>query len=470
MVAGAASHATAAVSGAATPALVTTTGEQAAHPGQEMCSFVKSPQPPSPSSSRPANLSLLTQSSSKSLLLETEGSVCSSPQDSPLNSPSRNSMEKDPSVTFHFASGESFVDSLVKSKEKHFIRVGKVYKKGFWNTAWQLRYLALTQDKLEWYADQPSFCRGDKMKSSLDLAADTQCTLEEGSNSQFPCEGKDVLGGFNVQSNSRCYYFCAPNAPAWVAAINSVVKKTLKPPSVGHQFYAILKRGDDPRQDLGVLRLFAVFNVMWARESVCGEFGLPVVALTYNVMPIQVDMELIQFVDNLVPLRHILQYAGQFCERGLHRLITTAAGAFTAAFVLGIRDRHDENIVICKDDGSLFNIDFGNILGDTPSIDTSEFAITNNFKEVVGNLWEPFVDLCVEAFLALRKHFSMVVGLAYVMLSAMHTCADVTSFVRKQLRMDVSEEVAIADLRRLIRPAKRTQAKNVIHAVAQGLK
>jgi len=147
-VVGALSHATASVSGATTSTL-TLVPEQATQPGQEMCSFVKSPSvanaPPSPSSSaRPANLSLFTQSSSGSLL-EAENSQCSSPQGSPLASPSGSSLDKEPSVSFHFASEGTFVDSLVKSKEKYFIRVGKVYKKGFWNTAWQLRYLALTQ-------------------------------------------------------------------------------------------------------------------------------------------------------------------------------------------------------------------------------------------------------------------------------------------------------------------------------------
>ena len=44
-----------------------------------------------------------------------------------------------------------------------------------------------------------------------------------------------------------------------------------------------------------------------------------------------------------------------------HRLIASSAGSFIGSFVCGIRDRHDDNILIDTAECVLFHIDYGYI-------------------------------------------------------------------------------------------------------------
>lgn len=69
----------------------------------------------------------------------------------------------------------------------------------------------------------------------------------------------------------------------------------------------------------------------------------------------------VQFIRDCIPLNQITQ----LIKDGSHeqtRMINTAAGGTIAAFVLGIKDRHDDNTLIGPD-GCMFQIDFSYMLG-----------------------------------------------------------------------------------------------------------
>ena len=76
------------------------------------------------------------------------------------------------------------------------------------------------------------------------------------------------------------------------------------------------------------------------------------------------------------------------------RLVASAAASYVSAHVLGVRDRHSDNILVAAD-GTIFHIDFGHILGDGPAaLDAGSFATTPAFKSVLdaAGRWADFVD------------------------------------------------------------------------------
>ena len=56
------------------------------------------------------------------------------------------------------------------------------------------------------------------------------------------------------------------------------------------------------------------------------------------------------------------------------KLVASAAASYIAAYVLGLKDRHYDNILLIPTEGTLFHIDFGFIFGMSPSLDTVSFS------------------------------------------------------------------------------------------------
>ena len=105
--------------------------------------------------------------------------------------------------------------------------------------------------------------------------------------------------------------------------------------------------------------------------------------------------------------------------------LVSCAGYCVATFVLGIGDRHNDNIMM-KRTGELFHIDFGHFLGNFKwkygiKRERAPFVFTPAFAAILGGegteMYRRFEDVCVEAFLILRKNSSLLVTLFSLMVS-----------------------------------------------------
>eukprot|EP00750_Incisomonas_marina_P002130 INCI12098.2.p1 GENE.INCI12098.2~~INCI12098.2.p1 ORF type:complete len:1002 (-),score=222.26 INCI12098.2:442-3222(-) len=133
--------------------------------------------------------------------------------------------------------------------------------------------------------------------------------------------------------------------------------------------------------------------------------------------------------------------------RQLHKILESPRHAFVlenfkkscAAFcvasnILGIGDRHPSNLML-RDDGNYLHIDFGHFLGNFKKKfgikrETAPFVFTHQFAAVLGGSkrnsdgtyvskhYQDFVDLCKKAFVAVRRHSSLLISLFNLMVAS----------------------------------------------------
>lgn len=160
--------------------------------------------------------------------------------------------------------------------------------------------------------------------------------------------------------------------PLWLVFDNSDVH--------GDDIHIIFKSGDDLRQDMLTLQMFRIMDKMWKEE------GLDLRMTPYHCISLDQRLGLIQVVLNAETIANIQKEKGMFTATSAFRkgsllawlkdynpteaalnkateeFMYSCAGYCVATYVLGIADRHSDNIMI-RTNGQLFHIDFGHILG-----------------------------------------------------------------------------------------------------------
>ena len=189
------------------------------------------------------------------------------------------------------------------------------------------------------------------------------------------------------------------------------------------------------------------------------------------------------FFDALLIGTNFFQLPEETIRKSVEEFVSSCAGSCVASYVLGIGDRHNDNIMVHRS-GRLFHIDFGHILGrkkqkfginrervplilpasfmyivnkDFESTDTSNPSYRKNFKY--------FQDLCVKAFKVLRDNVDMVCNMLYAMKNAgmpeLKSLSDV-NYVRETLFFgDSSEEAEKKFIQKINESIKSSWTTNV---------
>lgn len=153
-------------------------------------------------------------------------------------------------------------------------------------------------------------------------------------------------------------------------------------------------------------------NKRWQQRSleVC---GIRVEAITYRIIPLGSQVGLVE----AVPESSTMYDLGQGCPRNerhlrvlrklredprcLDKLAATTVGYLTMCYALGIRDGHDDNLML-RSDGAFFRIDFGFAFGKTPEIDTPAVFVPHAVAYALGEQrWAEVIDACGPALEAL---------------------------------------------------------------------
>jgi hypothetical protein len=180
----------------------------------------------------------------------------------------------------------------------------------------------------------------------------------------------------------------------------------------------ILFKKESIMNDVIVLNLMTICDII-LKETVHENFD----AIIYPVMPLTSDSGMIELVDNSVTvhdilnskktiLQHILEtnedkIIGHVIDKYMFSLVSYTLHSY----FIGLGDRHLQNIMI-TDEGSIFHIDFGFILGkDSHPITFGDIKLNTGMLDVLGGQdsikYEAYLELCADGVIILRKYFNI---------------------------------------------------------------
>jgi len=154
----------------------------------------------------------------------------------------------------------------------------------------------------------------------------------------------------------------------------------------------------------------------------------------------------------------------------------SAAAACVATYVMGIGDRHADNIMVTTD-GRLFHIDFGHILGHFKykmgfKRERSAFVWTPQMAAVLdaphGPAYARFLQYGCRAFCILRRHSALLVTLFNLMVGCglpELQVAEEISWLRTALALDKTEAEAADLWPKLVEQCLNTRSRQIDDAI-----
>lgn len=236
----------------------------------------------------------------------------------------------------------------------------------------------------------------------------------------FPLNPKVLITGIDA---SKTILFKSALAPA------RIVFKTAnkKQPT----YSVILKIGDDLRQDQLVVQMINLMNQTLKQDNL--DLNLTpynVIALTTNTggqpagfiecIPDATGLaDIFKDYDSSV-LKYLTDTKYKNSSDRMDKYIKSCAGYCIITYLLGIGDRHFDNLMMTKD-GKIFHIDFGFILGRDPKPFPPPMKLSKEMMEpmVPGSAYhKQFKNYCFTAFLSLRRQSNLFLSIMQLMQSS----------------------------------------------------
>ncbi|KAI0980476.1 hypothetical protein GJ496_002882 [Pomphorhynchus laevis] len=374
------------------------------------------------------------------------------------------------------------------------------------NDPWLFRYLLLAQAM--YVVSSSVMIDQFKRENSLIVDLDNLCTQLKSDSSLIHVEVEKLSAklskapvrlplkfSFSANSidSSKCRIFNSLRSPVKLSFVcNS------KSDSTAFKVYdAIYKIGDDITQDIVVLQLIRIMDMIWQAG------GLDLKLLVFNCVQTGNKRGIIEVVTEAYSLREIQTRFGltgsfktraiddwlQFnnpnatdYDKAVQNFTLSCAAYCVATFVLGVGDRHNDNILLRKS-GHIVHIDFGKYLGNSEKFgnfkrDRTAFVFTTDMAYVIfgknqsSKRYQSFVNTCSRAFNLLRRNSNILLTLLVMLQDTGIAGINATGvqFVKDILRPDETDEESSNRFTTFLEnslQSRWTQINFFIHNVAQ---
>ncbi|XP_064535699.1 uncharacterized protein fwd [Drosophila montana] len=225
---------------------------------------------------------------------------------------------------------------------------------------------------------------------------------------------------------------------------------------------AIVKCGDDLRQELMATQLLQMFKIIWEEEHV------DLWVRPYKIICLSNDSGLIEPILNTVSLHQIKKNSnkslrdyfideygaptGDSFRQAQKNFVQSCAAYCLISYLLQVKDRHNGNILF-HSDGHIIHIDFGFILSISPKnlgFEQSPFKLTHEFVDVMGGTgsvhWREFNRLLLVGMMSSRKHMDRIINFVEIMRSNAQLpcfkngCSGTVQNLRKRFHMNLTEQ------------------------------
>ena len=322
------------------------------------------------------------------------------------------------------------------------------------------------------------------------LAAKGLCgdNLIMGVHATLPLDPRVIVAGIDP---NRCSIFKSALSPIKLAF--KTLDRLGRP---GPLKFVIFKVGDDLRQDQLVIQTIELMDRIMKEEH------LDLKLTPYKVLATGSNSGMIEYVPSkplseiLFEFKAIQKYFAALldaqsnaCEvtlvagvrvgvAVLDSFVRSCAGYCVITYVLGVGDRHLDNLLLTRD-GRLFHIDFSFIFGRDPKPLPPPMKLCKEMVEAMGGAesshYAKFKSLCCEAFTILRKRAGLFTNLFVLMAGA--NINDIgfepesaVLKLRDKLHLDLDSEGAVQRFQELINESVNAlfpQITETIHRFAQ---
>lgn len=239
----------------------------------------------------------------------------------------------------------------------------------------------------------------------------------------------------------------------------------------------LLFKRESVMNDVMVLNLMTLMDIL-LKENIDEAFDVVV----YPTLPLSKNSGMIQIVDKAETvhdinirgqsiLQHILhKNENKVVANVLDRYMYGLASYTLHSYFLGLGDRHLQNIMI-HDDGMIFHIDFGYILGaDVYPLTSTDIKLCSGMLDVIGgsdsSRRQRYLDLCTKGIVVLRKYFNIF----YILLAKTNAPRKLDTYIINRFQPRQSDKIVTNELLTIISHSNNAYAgyiRDFIHLHSQ---